>query len=1118
MLKLFSIYRLSDVPKLLFLGFLYAVLARIVLISASANGNITTIWLPAGLGLAALLVYGKKYWLGVFIGSFAAGVMVDDPIWVSATLALGNALESYLGAWLLTYKSEFDLTLNRLQDYIRLIFLVGIITPIVSAIFGVTALLQAGYITGNEYFQSWLFWWLGDIFGIIILTPILLIWRQPPKLSFLRNCMGEAIILLSLAFLFGQIILCGLFSDTLAPYSEVFTLSIFGIWAALRFGRHYVSLILLIFLAQAGYGATHGIGYFNQDIIQSHLINFWLYFAQFSVLSLILALSINERKQAENVLDLSVAELKKTEATLLISEERLKLAVASGQFGIWDLNLQTQELIWDDNMFTLYGTHQKGCSETYDAWLTRLHPDDRVVAEAALQDAISGGKEYDTEFRVIWPDGDVHYIKGHASIVKDKAGNPVRMIGINWDSSAHAHTQQQLEMAYAAISNSKSAFIWLNSDGKVIDANDYAYQGNGYTRDEMIGQYIWLFDPDLPAKSWPKHWAEGKKKIIRTFESRCRRKDGTFFPIESTTNYMAINGQEYSFSFTRDITERKKYESELKIAASAFESQEGIMITDANNIIVRVNHAFTAITGYSAEDAIGKNPRLLSSGCQSKAFYEAMFYSINQTGVWQGEIRNRRKSGEIYPENLAIMAVKDDNGIITNYVATITDLSLSQAAADEIKNLAFYDMLTQLPNRRMLLDRLKIALASSARSGQRGALLFLDLDNFKTLNDTLGHDVGDLLLQQIAQRLTVCLRESDTAARLGGDEFVVLLEGLSDQDIGSAAQAEAAGYKILAALNEPYQLATHLYHSTSSIGITLFDSQQTGAEELLRQADIAMYQAKAAGRNGLRFFDPEMQEVINTRAAMESDLRTAIDEQQFQLYYQMQVDNTGQLLGAEALIRWHHPERGLVSPDQFIPLAEETGLILPIGRWVLDMACAQLEIWQKKVLTRDLSISINVSAKQFRQKDFVEQIQAKVLHHGINPSRLNLELTESMLLDNLEDTITRMKALNDVGIRFELDDFGTGYSSLQYLKNLPLYQLKIDQSFVHDIASNNSDQAIVRTIIAMAQSLGLEVIAEGVETEDQRKFLLDNGCMHYQGYLFGKPVPIDAFEVFLRKI
>lgn len=562
--------------------------------------------------------------------------------------------------------------------------------------------------------------------------------------------------------------------------------------------------------------------------------------------------------------------------------------------------------------------------------------------------------------------------------------------------------------------------------------------------------------------------------------------------------------------------EKQAVKADLRIAASAFEAQEGLMITDAEGVILRVNQAFIDCTGYAAEDVVGQTPRFLRSGRHDEDFYRTMWESISQSGSWQGEIWDRRKNGEIYPEWLTISAVKNDDGVVTHYVGSHIDITDRKAAEEKIRQLAFYDPLTRLPNRQLLLDRMQRALALSARSGRDGALLFIDMDNFKAINDTQGHAMGDMLLQQVAERLTSCVRESDTVARLGGDEFVVMLESLGEHPIEVAAKAEEVGEKILAALNQPYQLATQVSRSSSSIGATLFSGEHQEVEELLKQADIAMYQAKKAGRNALRFFDPQMQLAINARADLESELFKALERHQFQLHYQIQVDNAHHPVGAEALIRWRHPERGLVLPAQFIPLAEETGLILRIGEWVLETACAQLKAWEGNESTRHLVLAVNVSARQFHQPGFVSQVQAIVLRHAIKPNLLKLEPTESLLLENTEGTVTTMKGLKTIGIQLSLDDFGTGYSSLQYLKLLPLDQIKIDQSFVRDIATDPNDSAIVQTIIAMSKTLGLDVIAEGVETDAQREFLALSGCQFYQGYLFGKPLPIEQFEASLK--
>jgi diguanylate cyclase (GGDEF)-like protein len=440
------------------------------------------------------------------------------------------------------------------------------------------------------------------------------------------------------------------------------------------------------------------------------------------------------------------------------------------------------------------------------------------------------------------------------------------------------------------------------------------------------------------------------------------------------------------------------------------------------------------------------------------------------------------------------------------------ELQKLKVAHDEIRNLAFFDPLTGLPNRRLLLDRLQQSLAASHRSQHKRALLFLDLDDFKTLNDTLGHHIGDLLLQEIARRITATIRETDTVARLGGDEFVVLLEALSEIAEEAAAQSKTVAEKILAAVDHPYLLAGRECRSSSSIGITVFGDPQDSTNEILQQADIAMYHAKAAGRNTVRFFAPTLQAAVNARAALEEDLRQAIKVNGFLLYYQAQVDR-GVLVGAEALIRWRHPQRGFLSPGEFIPLAEKTGLILPLGDWVLETACKQIAAWADRKDMAHISVAVNISARQLRSADFVEKVLTILDRTRANPQNLKLELTESMFVDNVEDVIAKMTELKSHGLRFSLDDFGTGYSSLAYLRRLPLDQLKIDQAFVRDILKDAGSGAIAESIISLSRAMGLSVIAEGVETEEQRNFLAGLGCHAFQGYLFGRPVPAEQFQL-----
>ncbi|MFA6488933.1 MAG: EAL domain-containing protein [Sideroxydans sp.] len=440
-----------------------------------------------------------------------------------------------------------------------------------------------------------------------------------------------------------------------------------------------------------------------------------------------------------------------------------------------------------------------------------------------------------------------------------------------------------------------------------------------------------------------------------------------------------------------------------------------------------------------------------------------------------------------------------------------------EAVQEMIRNLAYHDDLTHLPNRHLLKDRLQQAASISGRTGMSCALLFIDLDHFKTLNETRGYEAGDALLIEVAHRLSSSAREADTVARLGSDEFVVVLKTLDPLIAAATEQAQVVAEKVQALLSQPYQLKEHIHVLTPSIGIVVFKGEHANVENLLKFAEVAMHQAKAAGRNAIVFHDSDMQNVLESRAQMEIELRSALERQQFQLYYQVKVDSDERAIGAEALIRWIHPEHGVVSPAKFIPLAEETGLILPMGQWVLETACRQLRAWRELALTRDLTVSVNVSARQFRQPDFVAQVKAAIERNGVEPKLLKLEPTESMLFDNIDSVVATMSELKALGVQFSLDDFGTGYSSLQYLKRLPLDELKIDQSFVRNLATDSSDKAIVRTIIAMAQSLNLDVIAEGVETEQQRQILLSSGCIHYQGYLFGRPLPIEQFNALLHE-
>lgn len=657
----------------------------------------------------------------------------------------------------------------------------------------------------------------------------------------------------------------------------------------------------------------------------------------------------------------------------------------------------------------------------------------------------------------------------------------------------------------------------LDAQGTYLHINSLELAWLGYRRDEIIGKkkLTDFLTPDSQALLHQHLPAPGLSNVITDLALELVRRDGTHMPIElSSVGFTDETGKLLKRRAVMfDMRESQASQIRQLVAATAFESLSGMYITNDQQVILQVNHAFTELTGYSAQDAVGQTPHLLSSGLHDAAFYQVMWAALKEQGRWQGEISNRHKNGTVFTEWLSISTVVDAAGAVTHYIGSFFDISANKTAETKLLHLAYFDPLTQLPNRRLLLDRLTQALATAKRSGRQGAILFVDLDHFKTINDTRGHEAGNLVLIETARRLRSAVRTGDSVARLGGDEFVVLLEDLDAQALESAAEAQVVADKILHALAQPYQFSGFEFHCTASIGLDLF-TDAVSADELLQHADLAMYQSKAGGRNRVRFFNPDMQTQVSARAALEQDLRLALEQQQFRLYYQPQVNLQGQVVAAEALLRWQHPVRGLTLPGEFIALAEETDLIVPIGHWVLQTACAQLQAWADKPLTRALRLGVNVSARQYRQHHFAASVQQLLNTSGIRAELLLLEVTESMVLD-VPDAIGKMKALKTLGVSFSMDDFGTGYSSLASLTKLPLSELKIDQSFVRDLGVDASSSIIVQATIVMGQALGLEVIAEGVETQAQRDILAQQGCQRFQGYLFSRPVPIEAFEALL---
>ncbi len=699
------------------------------------------------------------------------------------------------------------------------------------------------------------------------------------------------------------------------------------------------------------------------------------------------ALHILELEEERDKLHRAQAELQKNEASLSRAQQIAKV-------GNWDWDIGGQKLHWSDETYRIFGLQPQAFGATYEAFLARVHPDDRERVTRAVNAALAGERPYEIEHRIVRPDGTERVVLELAEVTRDAAGQAIQMSGT-----------------------------------------------------------------------------------------------------------------------VQDITERKRTEKDLYLADQVFENSiEGIIIADVQANILRVNRAFTTITGYGEKEVLGRNPRLLRSGRHDAAFFQAMWAALFEYGYWQGEIWNRRKSGEIYPQWLSMVAIRNEQGETTHYLGVFADLSEKKQAETRLHRLAYYDVLTNLPNRLLLEERLKQALAAASSNNLLAAVLHLDLDRFKAINDTLGHASGDKLLQAVAERLTGNVRGSDTLARFSGDEFAVLLT-----DVGNQENAALVARKILDALARPFVLDGHEIFITPSIGIAFYPADAANKDDLLRNADTAMSHAKAQGGNGYRFYDAKMNAGISQRLTLETGLRHALKRNEFLLYYQPQVDlRSGKIIGMEALLRWQHPERGLVSPAEFIPLLEETGLIVQVGEWVLRAACAQNSAWLAAGLPR-MRMAVNLSAHQFRQSSLADAVCQALEDSGLAPELLELEITESIMIQDLQTTLTTLNQLHLIGIQISIDDFGTGYSSLSYLKRLPISKIKIDQSFVRDICGDPDDAAIADAVISLGHSLKMQVIAEGVETVEQLDYLRAHGCDEFQGYYFSRPVPAETFAALVRE-
>ncbi len=806
---------------------------------------------------------------------------------------------------------------------------------------------------------------------------------------------------------------------------------------------------------------------------------------------------------------------KRAETALRDSEERLALATHAGGVGIWDWNIDGGELVWGDGMFQLYGIRREDFAGRYDVWCRSFHPDDRARAEAGIQACVLDKKSFDTEFRIVRPDGGIRHIKAHGELVCDEHGRVQRMVGTNWDISelkraeeamreGHERLQQALEA-----SNTGTWRVDLRSNMDSRDASLNRMLGlPGEPSTQSVEDWFSYLHPD-EAPALHEAWQRAMETGLYDVEHRLIRRDGTVLWVYDR-GVMVRDGAgqlSYAIGAAMDITERKQAEETMRLAASIYQSSmEAILVTDERNRIVDVNLAFTRITGYTLSEITGQDPSILQSGRHDDAFYREMWRAIHDDGHWQGEIWDRRRNGDVYAKWVNISVIRHADGSVYRHIAQFSDITEKKRQDELIWTQANYDALTSLPNRRLFQDRLEVEIRKSNRTGSPIALLLIDLDRFKEINDTLGHAKGDVLLIEAARRINACVRDADTVARLGGDEFTVILPEVAD-----TTDVERVAQEIIEELNKPFSLGGKEFgYISATVGITLCPDDAQDFDSLMKHVDQAMYRAKGEGRSRFGYFTPSMQQEAQEKRALTDDLRQALARGELEVYYQPIVDmKHRRIVKAEALLRWKHPARGMIEPDVFIPLAEESRLIVDIGEWVFGEACARVDQWRRQFGTI-IQVSINKSPVQF---EFTAgKSWANILErHGLPGNSITVEITEGLLLKESTKIKQHLLEFRNNGIEVSIDDFGTGFSSLSYLKQFNIDYLKIDRSFVRYLAGNDNDIALVEAIIVMGRKLGIRTVAEGIETQAQHDLLASFGCDYAQGFLYSPAVPSQEF-------
>ena len=1163
--QLKQIYRWSDLPLLLGISLAYALLAKIALGYFSANGVVSMVWPSSGLALAALILGKKKYWPSIFIGALTGNIMQGSPISISMVIAFGNSLEALSCFWLLSHIQRFKPTLEQPRDFLWL-SATGMLGSVVSASIGVSTLVLNGMVPKSAAWHNFFNWWQGDMLGILLVTPLILVWRQVPYDWIKRERITEAIICFGLSFFAGQVIFIGWFDGIFGITARGYWVFLFVTWAAVRFGRHGALLVLVMTAIQMLLGMVLAVGGATNNQVPVGLLNFWLYMLALTIVGLLIALVIDRVKSTESLL---------LQKNTLFNKISQRVPGVIYQFRLYPDGRSCFPFA-SEAIQEMFGISALQAKDDAAVAFSNIHIEDYDGVIASMQQSARTLLLWQYEFRVVLPNQGVRWRLGESQPEKMEDGS-ILWHGFITDITERKQAGdriKRLSMLYKAISEINLAVVRMEQQSELFPLVCRCAVEFGGMKIAWVGQLDNAGDMILPVAKYgdtSRHLdnikvsssadvlegrsttgtalRENRPIIINDFMTNPMTApwvknavaigwaSAAAFPIQRGGKKFAVLTVCHEFAnafdleaialleeMSKDISfaldnfdremQRKAGEESLRIAASVYDtSSEGILITDANNSIIAINPAFTKITGYHLDEVIGRNPRMLSSGRHDATFFKKMWDEINTTGQWQGDIWDRRKNDEIYPKRLMINTVYNEDGAVQRRIAMFTDITQKTEAEQLIWKQANFDFLTGLPNRQMFHDRLNQEIKKTNRNNLQLALLFIDLDKFKEINDNFGHDVGDAMLKEAAIRLNKCVRETDTLSRLGGDEFTVILGQLNDLSI-----VERAVQDILNKMTEAFYLGDEVVYISASVGIALYPDDASTNETLLTSADQAMYAAKQLGRNRYHYFTQAMQKSTQKRMRLTNELRGAQEAGQLRLYYQPIIELANNSIHkAEALIRWQHPTRGQISPAEFIPIAEETGLINSIGEWVFHEAVKQASHW-RATYHSEFQISINKSPVQFRDDTLKYATWPDQLKEiGLSGQSIVVEITEGMLMDASDLITSKLLAFRDAGVQVALDDFGTGYSSLSYLKKFDIDYLKIDQSFTRNLSPTSADMALCEAIIVMAHKLGIKVIAEGVETIEQRDLLIAADCDYAQGYLFSKPVPPDEFERLLTE-